>query len=146
MTDVYILMLCVLITVLGAGGLLAIVRFGRYLFDRSLDKLFPHPHFWEWLFHHIEKDGLYRDSFLFRQFADSYSDFLHRRNEFWTVYGQMLLAILIIVVLAVLLLAKAVSAEAGLPILSAVSGFAIAKGVATGRTGSGPREGPQGKE
>ena len=144
MADPYLLSLCVLIALLGVGGIIGVMRFGRYLFDRSLDKYFPFPHFWEHLFHRIENGGVYRDSFWARQLADTYSDFLQRRNEFWTTYGQTLLAILIIVVLAVLLLTKAISAEAGLPILSAVSGFAIAKGVAAGRTGSGPHEGPQG--
>jgi hypothetical protein len=144
MSDAYVLSLCILIALLGAGGILGVMRFGRYLFDQSLDKFFPHPHFWEHIFHRMEKGGSYRDNFLARQLADTYSDFLQRRNEFWTAYGQTLLAILIIVVLAVLLLTKTISAEAGLPILSAVSGFAIAKGVAGGRTGSGPQEGPQG--
>jgi hypothetical protein len=53
--------------------------------------------------------------------------YLEKRNDFWEHYGQVALAVLIVVVLAVLLLAKVISAEAGLPILSAVAGFAIAK-------------------
>lgn len=68
--------------------------------------------------------------------TEAYNEYLQRRNEFWSIYGQILLAIVIIVVLAVLLLAKVISAEAGLPILSAVSGFAIAKGVSTSRGAS----------
>ena len=144
MSDSFILALCAMVALLGAVGIFGVMRFGRYLIDRSLDKLLPHPHFWEWLIQRMEKGGPYRDSFVARQFADAYSDFLQRRNEFWTAYGQTLIAILIIVVLSVLLLSKTISAEAGLPILSAISGFAIAKGVAAGRTGSGPQEGPQG--
>jgi len=144
MSDKYILALCALIAILGIGGIFGVMRFGRYMIDRSLDKFFPHHHFWEHIFHCMEKGGSYRDSTLARQFADTYSDFLQRRNEFWTTYGQTLIAILIIVVLSILLLTKTISAEAGLPILSAISGFAIAKGVAAGRTGSGPQEKPQG--
>ena len=60
---------------------------------------------------------------------DAYSDHLQKRNEFWSTYGQIIAAIFIVIVLAILLLTKTISAEAGLPILSAVSGFAIAKGV-----------------
>lgn len=70
------------------------------------------------------------------------ADFLQRRNEFWTTYVQVLVAALIIVVLAILLLTKTISPEAGLPILSAVSGFAIAKSVSTARSGS-DRETPE---
>ncbi len=39
------------------------------------------------------------------------------------------IALLVIVFLTILLLTKTISPEAGLPILSAVSGFAIAKGI-----------------
>lgn len=55
-------------------------------------------------------------------------EFLERRNEFWTTYGQMIICIFIVAVLSILLLTKTITAEAGLPILSAISGFAIAKG------------------
>ncbi len=58
---------------------------------------------------------------------DAYSDYLQKRNEFWSTYGQIIAAIFIVIILAILMLTKVISAEAGLPILSAVSGFAIAK-------------------
>jgi uncharacterized membrane protein len=66
--------------------------------------------------------------------VEAQSERLQRRNEFWTSYGQTIIAALIIIVLAILLITKTISAEAGLPILSAVSGFAIAKGVTGGRS------------
>lgn len=61
--------------------------------------------------------------------AGAYSDYLERRNEFWTTFVQVVIAIVIVIILSILLLVKAISAEAGLPILSGISGFAIAKGV-----------------
>lgn len=64
-----------------------------------------------------------------RVLVDLTTDYRERKNEFWTLYGQVILAVLIVVLLSVLLLTKTTSAEAGLPILSAISGFAIAKGV-----------------
>jgi hypothetical protein len=76
--------------------------------------------------------------------SDAYSDYLQRRNEFWTAYGQIIVAALIIVVLSILLITKTISAEAGLPILSGISGFAIAKGVAMGKTGSSGPDREQG--
>ncbi len=60
---------------------------------------------------------------------EAYSDYLQKRNEFWSTYGQVVVAVFIVIILAILMLTKIISAEAGLPILSAVSGFAIAKGV-----------------
>lgn len=69
------------------------------------------------------------------RFADRastwYEDYLEKRNAFWAQFGEVALAVLIVVVLTVLLLSKAISPEAGLPILSGVAGFAIAK---TGRS------------
>ena len=60
---------------------------------------------------------------------DGYSDYHQRFNEFWTTYGQVVIAILIITVISVLMLTKTVSAEAGLPILSAIASYAIAKNI-----------------
>lgn len=65
--------------------------------------------------------------------VNSYSDHRERRNEFWSIYGQVVIAIFIVVILAILLITKTISAEAGLPILSAVAGFAIAKGINSGK-------------
>ncbi|KRB56939.1 hypothetical protein [Flavobacterium sp. Root186] len=53
-------------------------------------------------------------------------DLLEKRNNFWNSYGQMAICIFIIGIIAILLLTKTITPEAGLPILSAVSGFAIA--------------------
>lgn len=54
---------------------------------------------------------------------------LQRRNEFWTTYVQTIVAVVIIVVIAALIISKSITAEAGLPIISGVSGFVIAKTV-----------------
>jgi len=71
---------------------------------------------------------------------ESLTDYRERRNEFWTTYGQVILSVFIVTILAVLLLTKTIDPDAGLPILSGVAGFAIAKTVSTGktRTGVGP--------
>lgn len=55
------------------------------------------------------------------------SDHTEKRNDFWTTYGQILICVFIVCIISLLLLTKVISAEAGLPILSAISGFAIAK-------------------
>lgn len=60
---------------------------------------------------------------------EAYADYLQKRNEFWSTYGQVVVALFIVIILAILMLTQTITAEAGLPILSAVSGFAIAKGV-----------------
>ncbi len=46
-----------------------------------------------------------------------------------SAYGQIILAIFVVMIIAILLITKTISTEAGLPILSAIAGFAIAKGV-----------------
>lgn len=75
-----------------------------------------------------------------RYLHESYAEYLLKRNEFWTSYGQVMVAVLIIIILAILLVTKTISAESGLPILSAVSGFAIAKGVGSSRGPSSPND------
>lgn len=72
---------------------------------------------------------------------EAYADYLQKRNEFWSTYGQVVVAVFIVIILAILMLTKTISAEAGLPILSAVSGFAIAKGVSSSKnTPSNPND------
>lgn len=63
--------------------------------------------------------------------AAAYAEHLLRRNEFWTTYGQVTVAVLLLIVVAVLLLTKTIEPDAGLPILSGIAGFAIAKGTGT---------------
>lgn len=116
--------LAVLVLLVGLSFLLGLFRFGTALFSGDGSKAFfselhdfimhfgPESRRFQWW-----ADGL----------ASAYQHHLEKRNDFWEHYGQMALAVLIVVVLAVLLLTKAISAEAGLPILSAVAGFAIAK-------------------
>jgi hypothetical protein len=57
----------------------------------------------------------------------SFEKYLEKRNEYWSVFSQLYIAIVLITVIAVLLLTKTISAEAGLPILSAVVAFALAR-------------------
>jgi Fe2+ transport system protein B len=52
---------------------------------------------------------------------------MEKRNEFWLYYGQIIIALVIAIILAVLLLTKVIDASAGLPLLSAMGGFTIAK-------------------
>jgi len=131
---------CILVSLIGIISILAIVVLGWFLFNRSLKilyKEFHHP-FWEVFLHHIEREHEHRT--LIRYLHEAFSDFLERRNEFWTTYGQTLIAALIIITLALLLLTKTISAEAGLPILSGISGFAIAKGISHGKSTIEPPE------
>jgi len=60
--------------------------------------------------------------------ATAYGEYLSRRNEFWLTYGQITVACLLLIVVTVLLLTRTIDPDAGLPILSGIAGFAIAKG------------------
>lgn len=116
--------LAVLVLIVGLIFLLGLFRFGTTLFGTQSSNLFTELR--EFLLH-----GPGSDPRRYRWWTDSlsnwYQTYLEKRNDFWEHYGQVALAVLIVVVLAVLLLSKTISAEAGLPILSAVAGFAIAK-------------------
>ena len=65
--------------------------------------------------------------------AEYGSNYRQNLNVFWLSYGQVVIAMFVVLILAILLLTRTVSAEAGLPILSAMSGYAIAKGVSSAR-------------
>jgi hypothetical protein len=139
MSEGQVLWLCILLGMFGLAVVGGIVWFGHAIFRlRIAGRFFDHP-FLEEIFHGWMKGAPPYDD-LPRHLAESYCEYLQRRNEFWNTYGQVLLAILIVTVLAILLLAKAISAEAGLPILSGVSGFAIAKGVSGAKTISVPQD------
>ena len=64
-----------------------------------------------------------------KPFWETWDDILRRRNKFWELFGQVALSIAVSVILAVLLLTKSITAEAGLPILSAKVAFVIGKGI-----------------
>lgn len=116
--------LAIVVVVFGVVFLIGLFLFGNRLFERKGEEFFfanickifgvPIPQH-NWLIAWLE--GV----------LSSYDQYLDKRNEFWEYFGQVALAAVIVVVLAVLLLTKVISAEAGLPILSAVAGFAIAK-------------------
>jgi hypothetical protein len=143
MNESNILWFSIIVSVVGIAMMGGIIFFGTFLFKRSMNQ-FPLDYpFWEHFLHRFDQSPA-RAAFA-RYLADAYGDFLQRRNEFWTTYGQLLTSVLIIIVLTILLLTKTISAEAGLPILSGISGFAIAKGaVASSRTPATPPEKEQG--
>jgi hypothetical protein len=66
-------------------------------------------------------------------FGSAYAEHLARRNEFWMSYGQITVAILLLIMVTVLLLTKTIDPDAGLPILSGIAAFAIGKGTASSR-------------
>ena len=138
LTETTVLWICILIGVLGLLALAGIVWFGIFLSRGRLrrgaaideDMLL---HFFERWLHNGPGTPNLRPV---RYMMDAYSEYLQRRNEFWTSYGQIIVASLIIIVLTILLLTKSISAEAGLPVLSGISGFAIAKSVSSSRQSS----------
>ena len=123
LTETDLILLCYLVAALGVFAVLAAVSFGPMLSIRSI----RYRKTWEELLAELtERDAS-------PHLAQAYVESLQRRNEIWNSYGQILIAILIVTVLTIMMLAGKVSAEAGLPIISGVSGFALAKGVAGGK-------------
>ncbi len=137
--DRLIFWLSVLVMLFGASIIGGVVWFGLRVFYERLG--YPHPfveHLMErWM--HAPRPP--RVEVAAQVVADSVSDYRERRNEYWTTYGQIILSIFIVALLTVLLLTKTINADAGLPILSGISGFAIAKTVNAGAGGRGPAAG-----
>lgn len=115
--------LAVLVLAVGLTFLFGLYRFGIALFGTESGGLFRELR--EFLMHFGPDSKRYQ--WWVDGLSNWYQNYLEKRNDFWEHYGQVALAVLIVIVLAVLLLSKVISAEAGLPILSAVAGFAIAK-------------------
>jgi hypothetical protein len=61
------------------------------------------------------------------------ADFLEKRNEFWSGYGQIIVTMVIITILAVLLLLNKISSEAAMPAMTGLGGFSLAKGISLGK-------------
>ena len=78
-----------------------------------------------------QKDELSENEF--RRLDTIFSEILEKRNDIWMSYSQVILAIVIIITLGILLLTHTISSEAGLPIISAISGFAISSFVSKGK-------------
>ncbi|MFH0958593.1 MAG: hypothetical protein V1897_07800 [Pseudomonadota bacterium] len=139
MIDNFVFWACISVILIGFVVIACISWFGFILSRHRIDKRFPdHPFWYEMINQYMNKTSHYDD--IPRYAHDTYTEYLQRRNEFWTTYGQVLIAVLIVIVISVLLMTKTISAEAGLPILSGVSGFAIAKGVSSGRNAGIPQD------
>jgi len=140
MNDDYLFWICIIVSVIGLIILIGLILFGTILMNKSIFKTGSDSHYWQEILFHINKNDLnnYRD--LSQQVHSGYTEYLQRRNEFWTVYGQIIIAVLIAIVLTILLLTKTISPEAGLPILSGISGFAIAKSVSNSNSQNMPRD------
>jgi predicted PurR-regulated permease PerM len=68
-----------------------------------------------------------------RSIAETMDDVLSGWTEMWSLVGQYLVATFIGALVAILLLADVIQADAGLPILSAVAGLAIGRFLPRGR-------------
>ncbi|MBI9055990.1 MAG: hypothetical protein JEY96_19370 [Bacteroidales bacterium] len=134
--------ICILVALIGVASLLGIYFFGQVILRNHVFKNLQPFRYWEEIFHRSMKDNSYRRENIPQHLAGAYSDYLERRNEFWTTFGQVIIAIVIVIILSILLLTKAISAEAGLPILSGISGFAIAKGVSGAKSVNIPNNNP----
>jgi hypothetical protein len=137
MTDSLLFWLSVMTFALGlllSGGIAWIGRRLMLWHSRHI-----HPEYIEHLFVKLmEKDNFSRREEL-HELTQELSDYRARRNEFWNTLGQIFLSIFIATVITVLLLTKTIDPDAGLPILSGISGFAIAKTVSTAKESRGPR-------
>jgi uncharacterized membrane protein YhaH (DUF805 family) len=140
MNETIIFWICIIVSIIGLLAIAGIVYFGQIILRNQIFKRFDNNPFWEELFFRFAKDYPNRFDDIPRHVVSAYNEYLERRNEFWATYGQVIIAILIIVIISILLLTKVISAEAGLPILSGISGFAIAKGVSGAKSINMPQD------
>lgn len=131
--------LAVFVMVFAAAIIAGVVWFGLRVFYERWS--YPHPFFEHLIERWLHGPKPARLDASIQVVADLASNYRERRNEYWTTYGQIVLSIFIVAVLTVLLLTKTISAEAGLPILSGISGFAIAKTVNASTASRGPAPG-----
>jgi len=71
--------------------------------------------------------------------GEALADAMAKREIFWTLLIQSAVSIVVVVFIAVLLLLKVVSAEAGLPVLATLGGAAISQGASSGRAATRAR-------
>jgi hypothetical protein len=131
----------IVIAILGLLGMASLIFFGYWLNHRWIFRRSPDIEMWLEHFVHNRMNAS-RAADLVQGIVEEH---LARRNEFWTSYGQFVLSLIVMVFISILLLAKVISPEAGLPILSGVGGFAISKGVASAK-GTTFRSSPRDKE
>ena len=113
------LLLCALLC-LGVSYLaFYIMRWIRY---RYLE-----PKYIDHLIHDLAHEGRFSQREVLDYVTHNMSDYRERRNKFWTTFGQILLSIFIVSVLTVMMLAKIIEPDAGLPILSGYQALLLPK-------------------
>jgi len=112
-------------------SLLVLASLAYFAFYLNKLKIGWSPHI-DGLLHMWLNQGAKPDSVLI---SNIIGEWYTRRNEFWTSYGQFMLSGFVIAAITILLLTRTISAEAGLPVLAGVGGFAIGKGT-SGRSGN----------
>lgn len=125
----YTIILVVILTIVLIGAILYLGRsiFLKSDFSKNFSNLF------EIIAANDNKEAINNAP---KAFTNYISEYLERRNDFWTTYGQIIISVFIVCIITLLLLTKIITAEAGLPLLSAVSGFTIAKSSTAHKSGS----------
>jgi hypothetical protein len=98
--------------------------------------------FWNNVLLFVNKDGIEscKNDTQCKILKEMNTDFLERRNEFWSIFGQYIITLFIITILAVLLIMKKVSPEAALPIMAGLASFAAGKGIASAKHDKLPKK------
>lgn len=103
--------------------LLAGFILGKRLHDRALEARIT-----ELVKDVIDYEGLNKPSnFTVSNVRESYREYLYRRNEYYEVFGQISVALLIVASLTLLLIVDAVEPDGALPIIGAIAGFVVGK-------------------
>jgi hypothetical protein len=104
--------------------LILVYVFGRTIFFGGFGR---NDEYWDYFFRYIVKSFPPGSHLYSEIFKGSVEPILEKRNDFWSVFGQLYISIFLIAAITVLLLTKTINADAGLPLLSAIVAFAVAR-------------------
>jgi hypothetical protein len=102
-------------------AMVLVYLFGQAIFFGINGRFFDK--FWEY-FWKLLPGGLRPYPEIFKSTVETYFE---KRNDLWSVFGQLYISIFLIAAITVLLLTKTINADAGLPLLSAIVAFALAR-------------------
>lgn len=115
--DTVITLFIVVVSAIAVIAILAaFVFYTKSISDKQLEKL---------LDYHQKKEGVQGN--VIWHYANIVGTHSLRRNEFWSATIQIIGSIVVVAILSALLIYKVISAEAALPIISAVSGFGLSR-------------------
>jgi hypothetical protein len=91
MNDTAILYICIIVSVIGILSIARIVYFGMVIHRNQVFRGLDYPHFWEEIMMRFSQNNQNKFEDFPRHVVSAYNEYLERRNEFWSTYGQVII-------------------------------------------------------